>query len=597
MSAVDLHSLRQQLEELLPTVGAEAALRRLGPAPAAATDRANIVIVGESDTGKTSLVNALLGRPGLMPVVPSSAYVAIGGTATAEAHAYYADGHASEGDLSLVSEVHTAVPDDRPERVEIGLDDPRLARLTLFDTPGVGGIDGGATELTLKALQSATALVFLVSAESKISIAERRFLADAAARVDQIVFVLSKIDVHPDWEAVLAENIETIRGDLTRFSRGRFDDMVFVPFSARLAQLAAAHQDADLADASGLDALWNRLIEISELHERLVEVNAMRAVASTIEEAETILAERQRLLANPPDDRQFAELSLQIASLTAANALWRTNLSKEIAAARDEVSTLQRRRVSQMRSDYDMKLHGKVKPDAIPEIEAQVVADLCAMQETADADLRTHITEVARRLLTDIPGGEVAAEDLTDHLPKPAETPSEFLRERPPPPVDPTELMMGASAMYIGSNMARAVLAGVVGAVGLTSATVGTAVTVATLPLGMLWWRVQRNLKHRAMDVASLRAWIVESIHTANAEIAADVDRGFRRGFDALHDAVSESVTEALRAATEARNDLDRAREQAAMDLEKVNHLKNQLGPIQVALGEHRGALLAVRQA
>ena len=97
MSAVDLHSLRQQLEELLPTVGAEAALRRLGPAPAAATDRANIVIVGESDTGKTSLVNALLGRPGLMPVVPSSAYVAIGGTATAEAHAYYADGHASEG--------------------------------------------------------------------------------------------------------------------------------------------------------------------------------------------------------------------------------------------------------------------------------------------------------------------------------------------------------------------------------------------------------------------------------------------------------------------------------------------------------------------
>lgn len=590
MSTVDVAQLRAQLEELLPTVGAATALRRLGPAPTDTGGRANIVILGEPSTGKTSLVNAIVGDPGLLPVVPSTSYIAVGGLPDVTVRAYYPDGRSVSGDLALIRGALAADADDRPERIEAGIPHPRLTGLTLFDTPGVGAMDCAATELALRAVELATAVVFVVSAAAKISLAERTFLAEAAARVDQVVFVLTKIDAHPEWEAVLDENIETIRGDFRRFPPGRFDDIAFIPFSARLAALS--DDDPELAADSGVDTLWEKLDEIAERQARLSEVNALRAIVSTIDDAEAILAERQRTLENPLDEREFVELSLKITQLTASSAVWRNNLSREISAARDAVSTLQRRRITRLRTEYDAELNGKVKPKSIGEIEARIVADLCAMQEEAGRDVRQHLTEIARRLLAEIPGGEEAAEALTGDVPEPAETPSDYLRQRPPAPRDPTELTLGVQAMFIGSSMARTLVASLVGAVGLAGGAAGTVAIAASLPVGLVWWRVQRAMRRRAMDVAGLRAWVVESIHAANTEIAADIDRGFRRGFDALHEGVAASLTDALEAATAARNDLDRARDQAAADLQRVTHLKDQLGPIRAALTEHRAALL-----
>ena len=96
---LDLAALRESLQSLLPDVGAGTALQRLTTgAGASAGSRANIVVVGEPSTGKTSMINALLGRADLLPVRPTASYVAIGGDRIPSVRAHYADGRMTSGD-------------------------------------------------------------------------------------------------------------------------------------------------------------------------------------------------------------------------------------------------------------------------------------------------------------------------------------------------------------------------------------------------------------------------------------------------------------------------------------------------------------------
>jgi GTP-binding protein EngB required for normal cell division len=595
---LDLAALRESLQSLLPDVGAGAALQRLtiGAGPSAGS-RANIVVVGEPSTGKTSMINALLGRVDLLPVRPTVSYVAIGGDQIPSVRAHYADGRMTSGDETHLAMLLGEGADERAERVELMVADPRLAGLTLFDTPGVGGIDSGLAQLTLTAVQQATALVFVCSAGAKISIAERKFLAEAANRIDQIVFVLSKFDKYADWEQVLAENADTIRGDFHRFPPGRFDDVVFVPFSARLANMAAARGSLTLARVSGIDELWTQLFRISAMHHQLDELNTLREIASAIADAEAILTDRKRTLeAAPEDDDQLAAVTRQIGELTEANAAWRMHLSRQIDMARDEVRKRLRRRVNQLRDRYDAKMQEKIKPNMIPEIEAAIVSDLCELQDEIDGAVREHITEIAGYLLAGIAGGDGAVAALADQLPERGETAAEFLRERTGPPQDPSAIMMGLTTAMMGTNTARMLITPTlaaalhVAASGVIAVGVGA---VAALPVGVVWWRLQKKFRERASDVASLRGWIIECLSSANGEISLDLDRIFRQASYSLQETIASAMADALQTATESRKDLGRARDRAAADLLRLNKVKTQLDPLKEASRMRRAALLA----
>ena len=580
-------ALRDRVEQLLPSIGAEAALSRLHATPLPALDRAHIVIVGEPKTGKTSLINALLARPGLLPVAPTTAYAAIGASATEAVRAHYDDGHFATGNLShLPTLLRPDVGAGHVDRLEIGLDDARLAQLTLFDTPGVGGVDGAAARLTLAALEQASAVVFVCSAAAKISLAERRFLAEAATRIETIVFVLSKIDAQKDWKQILAENTDTLRGDFDRFPPGRFSDVVLIPTSARLAELGTP--------AAGIEELWARLHRIAATPQ-LTELNTLRAIGSALADASRILTDRENALDDASsDEHQFAELSRLVNELNQANAVWRTDLAREIDTARDAVRTVLRRRAGQLGAHYETLLQAKVARERIPEIEARIIDDLCVLQQQADTDVHDHVTEIARRLLAAVPGGATAAAGLADQLPAPGETPSEYLRERPLPPKDPSEAMLGVQTAFLGNNIARGVITAVTGTVAaLTPLSIASpAVAVAALPVGLLWWRLNRTLRERTRDLNGLRIWVTKSISEATIEIGADIDRGFRHATYLLTDAVADTFSEALTTAKSDQKQLDRARDKAAVDLLQLNRLKKQLEPLEQSFIDRRSKLL-----
>ncbi|MGK8558148.1 dynamin family protein [Nocardia gipuzkoensis] len=588
-STGDATRLRHTLEQLLPTIGADAALTNLRSTPTPTSDRANVVVVGELSTGKTSLINALLNRPTLLPVTPTTAYVALGGDSREKVHAHYDDGRTSIGQLAHLDTYLAARADERVDHVEVFLDDPRLAQLTLFDTPGVGGTDSAARQLTLAALRRATAAVFVCSAEAKISLTEREFLAEAAARIDQIVFVLTKIDAYSDWKQNLTENIDTIRGDFHRFQSNRFDDLVFIPVSARLAEIGAERANPHLIQESGIDALWTRLTRVAAMHSQLAELNTLRSIESALAQADAILTARQQSLEAVHEDAEFAAITSQITEWQQAGAAWRSNLDREFDSACEAVRRQLRRRTSRLRANYDTELHSP-KLKTMGDIEARVIADLCSVQQQVSASVREHLIEIARRILVGMPGADTDAADLADRLPDRlpdrCETPSDYLLQRPPRPKDPSETIIGINNAFVGSNMARTLTTAVIGAGGLApllSVAAPVAAAVA-LPVGVLWWRLNKNARHRAGDLAGLRDWISTCITVADAEIGAEIDTGFKHASRVVRDEVDTVLTKASDTARAVREDRARAREQIAADISQLTPLKQSVDSQRCAL-------------
>ena len=175
-------------------------LRKVDPQAAADLDalrrrevtRPRVVVVGETGRGKSSLVNMLLGVPGLSPVdagVATAAYVEIshGPTPTVYAHV---PGRAEPivVDVSELADWATAagrLPDGMrpPRRIDVRHPAPLLRYLTLVDTPGTGGLDPRHAEVALDAAETATALLFVVDAAAPFAASELAFLVQASTRV------------------------------------------------------------------------------------------------------------------------------------------------------------------------------------------------------------------------------------------------------------------------------------------------------------------------------------------------------------------------------------------------------------------------------
>ena len=142
-----------------------------------------LVVAGETSRGKSSLVNAMLGTPSLLPTgadVTTNVYVSLraGGP---RALVRLEDGSAFETPFADLPRWTTVagrnVTDPQAVMVEIETPSALLERgLVVVDTPGVGGLDAAHSSATLVALERADALLFVLDAKAPISAPERAFL-------------------------------------------------------------------------------------------------------------------------------------------------------------------------------------------------------------------------------------------------------------------------------------------------------------------------------------------------------------------------------------------------------------------------------------
>jgi small GTP-binding protein len=188
--------------------------RRVDELIATLEDLFTIVIVGEFNSGKSSLINALFGEKlrteGPIPVDDVVSVLRFGE-------------QASQRKLSDFV-VEQFYPIDF------------LRNITLVDTPGTNSIVQRHQDITEDYIPRADLVLFVTSIDRPLSESERRFLEYIREWGKKVVFVLNKIDTKNDEEVVqvvdyLRTNVRTIFGfdpaiyPVSTKTRSRFDEL------------------------------------------------------------------------------------------------------------------------------------------------------------------------------------------------------------------------------------------------------------------------------------------------------------------------------------------------------------------------------------
>ena len=204
-----------------PTAGDVAASLELTLARQAQETRpVALVVVGEKKSGKSTLINGLLQRPGLALVdadVATNVQLAFVYDPEERVQVYLS-GRDEPVEIGA-DELRAYASEDGNEhnvkgvlRIEVGVDHPLLAAgLVLIDTPGVGGLDPNHRRVTLGALRAADALLFCIRADLVVGANEVAFLEEATERTTNVIFAITKTDLFDtSWEQVAAENQERL---------------------------------------------------------------------------------------------------------------------------------------------------------------------------------------------------------------------------------------------------------------------------------------------------------------------------------------------------------------------------------------------------
>ena len=244
-----------------------------------------LVVGGEYNAGKSSLVNALIGAE-VMPegVTPTTDRVTVVVHGDASSERSEADG--------LVRRSYPAAA---------------LRDLAIVDTPGTNAIITRHQLLTERFIPRADMVLFVTSADGPYTESERTFLALIAAWGKKVTMVVNKVDIL-DGPADIDKVLDFVRTH-ARDTLGVTPEVF--PLSAKQAQIALKTGDEELLSSSGLTALTayieTQLIDEERL--RLKLQSPLGVAANLTKRYRTVVAERLELLAE--DRRTLEEIERQ----------------------------------------------------------------------------------------------------------------------------------------------------------------------------------------------------------------------------------------------------------------------------------------------
>jgi len=254
--------------------------------------RFHVACVGQFKRGKSTLLNALVGASvlptGVVPVTSAITIVRYG--AARAARVAFDDGRIEEVCISAlaayVSESENPENRKNVRAVEVFVPSPLLARgLCLVDTPGLGSPFGGNAAVTRAFVPHVDAAVVVLGADPPVSGEELDLVAEVAAEVRHLVFVLNKADRLTDEE----------RRQGARFAAEMLSRRLRRPIGPLL-QVSAIERLAGGAPTRDWAAL-----------ERALFALAQEAGADLVRTAEARGAERlARALSNALDERREA---------------------------------------------------------------------------------------------------------------------------------------------------------------------------------------------------------------------------------------------------------------------------------------------------
>jgi GTP-binding protein EngB required for normal cell division len=402
--------------------------------------RLRVLVAGEAKRGKSTLINALLGRAvlpaGVTPLTAVATTVRYGDDPHAQVR--YANGREEEQPLTALPELVTEQgnPGNRRHIAEVTvyLDAPLLAGgVELVDTPGTGSVFAWDTAAAHEALRTMDAAVFVLAADPPVSAAERDLYATVTGLSVATFTVLNKADYLD--AAALAEAADFTRQVLARAAGAASriyplsaraaldgDDPGFAAFAAdftaylggsraadlRLSAVAQARRIArSLLDEVTLTRRAARLAagdaadRVTRFGDRLAEVAVRGRDAVAVAEAESALLLKDLNAAAGSDGRRLAgDVTRQLTEVLDGEL--RTAVPAEIErAVRDLLVAL-----TVAAADAWRARRRDILEQELARTDARLAADLTA----ALAGLRDSAAELlGLRLAVPEPGGRLAA--------------------------------------------------------------------------------------------------------------------------------------------------------------------------------------------
>ncbi len=523
-----------------------------------------VVITGETSRGKSSVVNALACRPGLSPTgvdATTGAPVVVYHSAQESACAVLSvDGRAvrvpvdvqevarlarigSEGVACDTSPDGGAVVGRSPAWLEVGLPVEQLRGLRLIDTPGVGGLTNGHSQIVARTLTEADAVLLVVDAGTPISAGEVAFVRAAAELVDNVVVAVAKKDLHPDWSAMLAHDKQVLQGLGPVLGQARL-----LPVSPKLAERAAALATSgssspgliSLLASSGIEELRRALrdsvverigsLRVANTSRRLAdEARGLSETAALRVVALSAPIERQQNLAEQVRAEQalLTDSSRLHLRRVAAKSLTRARLSRhDFDAAAREIRLRYR--------ETAMTGPAKELEEVVDRMRAEL-AEAAAVVMAVDSNV---VEAVEAAVAETLPGSRIA--DVFELNAAPAvraDVGSPLLSSSPGSRAASALALVGAASL--GSSVIRMALLPLAGLGGVFVVLPWAAAALTATAGATLAWRRVRGQSEQQQR-AAVAAWVDRAV----ADVTAEFARLFERQQLELSEALEHGVDE-----------------------------------------------------
>ncbi|HEV2086992.1 MAG TPA: dynamin family protein [Cryptosporangiaceae bacterium] len=571
MTAPNVAALQEQIASAVDAGLAH--LRRIDPDLASEVDemrrqetaeRPTVVVVGETKRGKSSLINALLQVPGLSPVdaaVATSAYLEFRHAdrpgALAHVPGQAAPVPLAASDLRDWGTVLGALPDGYrpPRRIEVFHPGPLLERVTLIDTPGVGGLDSAHSDIALDAVARATALLFVVDASSPFSKPELEFLIQASKRVNLVMFALTKTDAYPGWRVVLDDDKALLHAHAPRFASA-----AFFPVSARLAELAdqmpVPEAAAEIRRESRVDVLRSALRdEVATRSVLLHQANVLRGLRSELVAVDTAVGERIRAADPDPGTAEAlkAERTEFVQRKRKDARTWSLTLNTETRRARTSATGRLRAEVSTLQEHY-LNVVDKADGDRIKRLPYEIDRALHAISLRLSAEIEHRFRTIGALVLREVFSDQELSQALSRlNARLRMEIGSRPRREGG----GPDQLLVLTSAAGTASLMGSLSAGGA--GMALAGGAAAFAVPVIGVGVGLAAGAFMLYRRKVGNDRQQSRVWLKEVLAEARASLSEEITHRFTDLEFALTVALDEAVDRRIEQLDAQIAEIDRA--------------------------------------